>query len=133
MIDKPTPIAENVDMGKVLALVDAINAKQKELYPGYDPVRYCERPFGVNLRLVIFTLAKTFYSNGFVGTTLAGYTVTEELMQSLVEVFDIANVHGLANYLVDHFEEVEDFDRYILTSLINAHRKALKQSMGGAA
>lgn len=129
---KPTQQTQGFDIAKVLALVDSINAKQTEHYPGYDPVRYLERPFGVQIRLIIFTLAKAYFNHEFIGTTLGGKTVTDELMQNLIEVFDLSLIHGLANYLVDHFEDVEDIDRYILSSLINAHKKSLKQKEAGA-
>lgn len=126
MSENPTQQKQDFDMNEVLTMVDKINAKQKDSYPGYDPIRYLELPFGVQVRLIIFTLAKAYFSHEFIGTTLANQTVTKELMQNLVEVFDLAQVHGLANYLVDHFEEVEDIDRYIMTALINAHKKKLK-------
>lgn len=127
MAEKHTQQTQDLDMSKVLALVDNINVKQKEMYPGYDPSEWCKKPFGVQLRLIIFTLAKAYFNDEFLGITLANQTVTEELMQNLVKVFDIANIHGLTNYLVDHFDEVDDIDRYILTATINAHKRQLKK------
>lgn len=112
----------------VLEIVDEINARQKEKYPGYDPTENAKRSsYGVIMNEVILILAKSTFDSEFVGIKLGGHLVTEVLLKNLVKVFDVGNARKLVSHLVDSEDDVIDLQRYILTSLINAHKKELDE------
>lgn len=117
-----------VDNNAVLKLVDEIYKKQKETYPGFDPVEYAKNDVrGVQIRQIIWTLAKAQHNPDFIGIRLAEKKVTEQLLEDLVTVFDIGQIAPLARYLAENNEEVDNIDHYILTGIINAHKPLLKK------
>lgn len=112
----------------VLEIVDEINARQKEKYPGYDPTDSAKHSaYGVIMNEVILILAKSVFDSEFVGIKLAGRVITEDLLKNLVKVFDVGNARKLVSHLVESEDDVIDLQRYILTSLINAHKKELDE------
>lgn len=119
-VDNPPP-----GIGEI---VDYINAKQKAIYPAYDPVNFAKAgPYGVQIKTIIFILAKAVYDSKYIGVKLAGRKRTEDDLKNLVEVFDISSVRPLAQYLAENFEKIQNIDFYIMASLFDRFKKEINE------
>lgn len=108
----------------VVDVVDSINKRMKDMYPGYDPFTYHNAE---QYRKIMICLAKANFNKEFVGVELAGTIVTEELLQDLVKVFDIANCNYLVRVLEKDGDNILHPDNYILSSLITTHKSELRR------
>lgn len=112
---------------KLEDLVKEIHERMHSKYPGYTVAGQLKSKAGVMMNLIILTLCKAYFDPELVGIRLAGKFIHHSDIVDLIDVFDVANCHALANYLVEKNCEVKNLKMYIMASLFNAHEKQLKK------
>lgn len=112
---------------KVNDIVDEINKRMRDKYPGYSEAIQIKSKNGIMMRLIIGVLAKAYFDPELVGIRLGGKYIHHQDIVDLVDVFDISNCHGLATFLVERNCEVKNLKMYIMASLFNAHEKELNK------
>lgn len=118
---------DNSARQKVENLVSEICDRMHKKYPGWTQANALKSKEGIIINLVILTLAKSYFDPELVGIRLGGKFIHHADIVDLIDVFDIANIHSLASYLVEKNCEVKNLKMYIMASLFNAHSKALNQ------
>lgn len=112
---------------KLEDLVKEIHERMHSKYPGYTVAGQLKSKAGVMMNLIILTLCKAYFDPELIGIRLAGKFIHHSDIVDLIDVFDVANCHALANYLVEKNCEVKNLKMYIMASLFNAHEKQLKK------
>ena len=112
---------------KLEDLVKEIHERMHSKYPGYTVAGQLKSKAGVMMNLIILTLCKSYFDAELIGIRLAGKFIHHSDIVDLIDVFDVANCHALANYLVEKNCEVKNLKMYIMASLFNAHEKQRKK------
>lgn len=112
---------------KLEDLVKEIHERMHSKYPGYSVSGQLKSKAGIMMNLIVLTLCKAYFDPELVGIRLSGKYIHHSDIVDLIDVFDVANCHALANYLVEKNCEVKNLKMYIMASLFNAHEKELKK------
>lgn len=118
---------DNSARQEVEKIIQEICERMKNKYPGWSQAVALKSKEGVVMNLIILTLAKAYFDPELVGIRLSGKFIHHKDIVDLVDVFDIANCHGLASYLVEKNCEVKNLKMYIMASLFNAHKTQLEK------